>query len=439
MIFSVSHPLPLSLLCSESSSSIDASHSLSLKQQNYSKTPDGPPQPTHTAPANNNSHLPSSLAYDLSSKKVTSRTKKKQQLETTQRRRVSSFSRELSKHPLEVLKRRSVFGGWIQHTEQNRNQINKDYEPHISNENTLTDVTTKASSISPHKTMHVTTTTLEPPVAVVNRNRHMTAHRLSHASRESYHSPHTKTTNVVHEERDTYVESTSPLISPRRITMDLGVSFRDSSTSYHQLHLGGDVSAGRYTRVKPHIVHLPRHHLSISASSHRSARAYSEDESSIPSPEHGVELVACGESFSKVPETRFNHPKPEPIVENRTSVSPDYMLVGAHFTDDHLVLSDRGGNVVHHELNDTESDANIVPVSESNTAEPEQDIPKIESFDSKELLEKPASGVRAPPSTAAEEVQLSESEKFETAVQDTITEETEEVHNTVDDHSESSH
>ena len=43
------------------------------------------------------------------------------------------------------------------------------------------------------------------------------------------------------------------------------------------------------------------------------------------------------------------------------SVSPDYMLVGAHFTDNNLVLVDKEGKVIH-QLTDTEaeSDANII-------------------------------------------------------------------------------
>ncbi len=81
------------------------------------------------------------------------------------------------------------------------------------------------------------------------------------------------------------------------------------------------------------------------------------------------------------------------------SASPDFMLMGAHFTDNRLVLTDKKGKIVH-QLTETEFDANMLMVSDTDGAEPD-------------LLEVPRSGVRPPPATAVDDIRTSKLESSE--------------------------
>ena len=97
------------------------------------------------------------------------------------------------------------------------------------------------------------------------------------------------------------------------------------------------------------------------------------------------------------------------------SVSPDFMLVGAHFADNNLVLIDKDGRIIH-QLTDTEaeSDANIIAhLTELNgdstvnvEIEQHQMHSRVESSDVAtsvvQCASKPGTGMRAPPSTAVE-------------------------------------
>ena len=91
------------------------------------------------------------------------------------------------------------------------------------------------------------------------------------------------------------------------------------------------------------------------------------------------------------------------------STSPDFMLVGAHFAGDNLVLLDSEGQMIHH-LTDTESDANVSR-SEATmyglSSETEvQGAPSIEQTSPSREEEEEEGGVgegtRAPPPTAVQ-------------------------------------
>ena len=144
---------------------------------------------------------------------------------------------------------------------------------------------------------------------------------------------------------------------------------------------------------KFHIIHIPRHHLPSSAGSTYTQRPFSEEASTnIVTPEQGQHpQESHTTTVSTIPQN-----EPHPLKCHSPSVSPDYMLVGAHFSGDKLLILSNEGQVIH-QLTDTESDANLA-YSETSM---------IHNFDVPLLTcaETPPTGSRAPPPTAAANVQ----------------------------------
>ena len=110
-------------------------------------------------------------------------------------------------------------------------------------------------------------------------------------------------------------------------------------------------------------------------------------------------------------DSRVTPTKPPPAVQElhradsmrvQSSASPDFMLVGAHFTENRLVLEDRGGKIVHQLTDTDDSEANILHTDVNNEQEETEDLP--ESGSSTSVLEKTCSGVRPPPPTAMDDV-----------------------------------
>ena len=179
-------------------------------------------------------------------------------------------------------------------------------------------------------------------------------------------------------------------------------------------------------------IHVPRHHVSLTRNT--AVCPFSEE----TSPNHELETRAM---FLKRRERLYSREKTPRQLEHRQaslivdeaqirpSISPDYMLVGAHFSDNNLVLMDKDGRVIH-QLTDTEaeSDANIMAhLSEVNVNTtrlargPEhKEIPQVESFDYSEDVSQTTADVsrlststKAPPPTAMEVSMPSRTEEEE--------------------------
>ena len=195
-----------------------------------------------------------------------------------------------------------------------------------------------------------------------------------------------------------------PSASPRTVTFQAGIL-----GSLTEAELSSRVAARRKSPQSPkrssRVVHVPRHNPPASADSH-TLRPFSEEESSIvtssetkpiskpsvPSAPQPPEVPQSQESSSH----QLLHPRPE-------SLSPDCMLVGAHISGDQLVLLDGGSQIVH-QLTDTESDTNVLACAEAHAY-------VVYSTSSSEnpisgSLEPPCTGTRAPPSTASHGVKL---------------------------------
>ena len=146
-----------------------------------------------------------------------------------------------------------------------------------------------------------------------------------------------------------------PCISPRTVTFQGGVTKTEPEYQPHK---------------RAHVVHVPRHHLPTSAKAYTN-RPYSEETTYTP------EIIA-----SKTLEDQ------RPL-----SISPDYMLVGAQFSGNQLVLLNSEGQIIH-QLTETESEANVAMGFSETSVGGSSEIPVILCD------QKPPAGMRAPPSTA---------------------------------------
>ncbi len=246
-------------------------------------------------------HLLSSLTYDLSTKRL-SRTRKLPLPETK-----TSFSRELSKRPFELLRKNTRLGNLQPISENNR--------------------TFKPSLIGPG--------VIEIPRHSVRTTKsiELLLQRQANAAAE----------NTQLQEPD--IEEKQ--ISPRRINLKLSNEYLKAS----------DESQKRPT-------------------------------SRIPMPSFN----------SRNPFSEETTPRPLTTEQIRTDsqhallhlASPDFMLMGAHFTRDRLVLTDRAGKIVH-QLTEGDSEANMLVTSTD----------ELEACLLDEELVS-GSGLQPPPSTAVE-------------------------------------
>ena len=155
---------------------------------------------------------------------------------------------------------------------------------------------------------------------------------------------------------------------PSTILLQLNTDLDDQ----HESQPLSSVNAARRNRLTSHIMHMPRHHLLLPKST-VVVCPFSEE----ASPNHELEargllLKRRGESRlqSRGRQSRGNYRQENAVSADEhtvhppplSSVSPDYMLVGAHFSDNNLVLMDKEDGRIVHQLTDTEgeSDANII-------------------------------------------------------------------------------
>lgn len=255
--------------------------------------------------------------YDLSTKKLSKTTKKPPSPKT----RTTSFSRELSKRPFEVLQRKPSDSNRLQPLPENDTAIDGKFKPSL---------------------IHLAT--IQPPMHTVRSTTKSLDILLQRQSEE----------NIELSEANPEEEQQ---ISPRRINLELSQEF---------IATNQDSRCISQKRSKPRML-TPS--LSL-------PRPFSEDASTITTPKLLTPITEL-----KGVDSRLRLP----------SASPDFMLMGAHFTDNRLVLTDKKGKIVH-QLTDLDTNMLMVP-----------DIDGAEL----DLLEEPQSGVRPPPATAADDIRTS--------------------------------
>ena len=448
-------------LHSESSSCIDGTitrppHSTAHQTHTTDKSQKATTQPripipmaslshsTYLSTSSNTAHVPASLAYELSTHRVL------KPEPVRPRRRVSSFSRELSKRPLEVLRRRS---GQLYPRQQELlekthvpkiiTNIDGETEENLTRESEWSAL--KQSAKRHSYQMHLPTAEIEPPTDLPAAGvrpcyqpssadpilgNPPTHHQHTVEIRPSQVRFHRPPASAVHMDND---EENINFVGPPTTTVEDGGGFQPRVPSTILLQLNTDVDEqyeshplsgfeSRRSRHSGHVVHTPRHQL-LAPKSTVVVHPFSKE----ASPNHELEtrglLLKRRESALQSRERKsresyhqqsavsaehvHEHPPPLP------SVSPDYMLVGAHFADNNLVLVDKDGKIVH-QLTDTEgeSDANIIAhLSELNihtqTSIDQQVLPRMESLNFKEVqsaveASKPGTGMKAPPPTALE-------------------------------------
>ena len=403
------------------------------------------PHSTYPLTSPNTGHVPASLAYELSTRKIL------KPEPVRPRKRVSSFSRELSKRPLEVLRRRSG-----QLCIRQQELLEKIHVPKIA---TNTDGETEEKFIHVRESewsalkqsakrhsyqMHLPTAEIEPPTDLPAAGVHPcyqpssadptlgnppTHHQHTVETRPSQVRFQRPPTSAVHMDDEENIN----FVGPPTTSIEDGGGFQPRVPSTILLQLNTDIDEqyeshplpgfeSRRSRHGGHIVHTPRHQL-LAPKGKVVVCPFSEESS----PNHELEarsllLKRRGsalQSRERKSRERYHqqsavsaehvreHPPPLP------SVSPDYMLVGAHFADNNLVLVDRDGKIVH-QLTDTEgeSDANILAhLSEFNihtqTSIDQQVLPRMDSLNLEEgqsavEASKPGTGRKAPPPTALE-------------------------------------
>ena len=388
------------------------------------------PHSTYISTSSSNAHVPASLAYELSTHKVL----KPEPIRP--RKQVSSFSRELSKRPLEVLhvRRRSsqLYSRQqvLERIDVPKTVRDRDIEENFTRESELSapqPVNVKRRSCQ----MHLPTAEIEPPTDLPAGVRPCYQPSLDEPTQGNpptlQHTVETRPSqvrfdrNAMHVDDDnigptaTTTREDAGGFQPRVPSTILLQLHPDSNEQYYETH----PLSGR-SRHSGHIMHTPRHQLAAPKST-VVVCPFSEE----ASPNHELETRGlllkrresslqsrdrkCREGYRRQNVVTSEHEHP-PLLP---SVSPDYMLVGAHFTDNNLVLVDKDGRIIH-QLTDTEgeSDANIIAhLSELNVhtqiSVDQQVIPQIESLNSDENqseveASKPGTGMKAPPPTAME-------------------------------------
>ena len=396
---------------------------------------------------NNGSHVPSSLVHDLSTGKqyrtsehlyVTPPPSGKHTYAGaggggTRRRTFGSFSRELSRRPLEVLRRRCVRPSLEGVAESTGGPTQ---EESLRNRNETDSMRlTNAARVG-----LAAAQTYSPPLPLQKPSKHHPSPRASmdmavppppahgaagiHPSLAGTRYPHgnpvvprmpQKSSFFAEEEassilagpdhesavRTTLLAHPDPSsVSPRTVTFQAGVVGNLTEAEQLLSRAAAGMRSLQSLKRSSHVVYVPRHSLPASADSH-TLRPLSEEDSIVISPPETKHVPKSSATSAPRPaeDLRSRESSSHQLLQPRPdSLSPDYMLVGAHISGDQLVLRDGGSQIVH-QLTDTESDANILAHSESHShvahSSSTSGIPISGS------LETPGVGTRAPPSTAS--------------------------------------
>ena len=407
------------------------------------------PHSTYLSTLSNAAHVLASLAYELSTHKVL------KPEPVRPRRRVSSFSRELSKRPLEVLRRRSGQPTCTNATGQEEvlEKItvpkiisNEEIKESFARESEWTALNKQSAKRHSHQ-MHLPTAEIEPPTdlpaagarpyyqpslaADLMQGNPPTHHQYTVETKPAQVRFHKPPTSAVHNNIDDHHENID-FIGPPTATIEDGGGVQPRVPSTILLQLDADTEKqyelhplsgfdSRRSRLGGHVMHSPRHQL-LAPNSTVVVCPFSEE----ASPNHELETRGLllkrrenalqsrerksRESHRQQSAVSADHEHPPPLP---SSVSPDYMLVGAHFADNNLVLVDKDGKIVH-QLTDTEgeSDANIIAhpselnIHTQTSVEPHV-VLRMESLNSEKgpstvEVSKPGTGMQAHPPTALE-------------------------------------
>lgn len=426
------------LSSSESSSHIEEKNShltttFPSQQESSTADPTSPPPDSASSPS---TRVPSSLIYDLSSKTVRQASDHTYLVPPHQCKlyhsttmKLTSFSRELAKQPLKVLKRQQHNAAKVEKSQASKRDEHWQ-EMYCS--------TASGTRQNVHSTAPLSTT--KP--AALHHHLHPTRQHAKHHSPSNarnsfgntvvleipYEDPFTKgttelQTNVIKRThalnpRIPPVDNTLVLqqpeshpdvhsLSPRMVTFQAGVVGKGElcSEALHSKDQLVDAKlCGKVAQVCASTYHLP-----ISSN-----RTLSEGTATLYSLDFGEssQCRALSTTSQEIVHGSRTEPdgrvaQPETELQLRASASPDYMLVGAHFTGNHLVLMDSDGQVVH-QLTDTESEGNILASAGSNYDTSYGAITALEPSPTEtekgwqvEYTVTCDDGIRAPPSTAS--------------------------------------
>ena len=391
-----------------------------------------PPHLTHHS-TTQHTHLPASLAYELSTGRVLKRSPVR-----PNRRRVTSFSRELSKRPLEVLRRRP------NQVYSRQPMLEKILAPKAVRSGQREEGAAKEEPTAPLSQptkkrscqMHLPTAAIEPPTdlppgvrphyqrsfteTVLGNLPGISPTHYSHHYHQQQSTDTRPSHNPVSRQQDegSLTNQEEPAVLQPRVPSTIVMQLQQGDSAEQYKAPGLESRRSRYSHVLS-----PKHQLTAVP---RSTVVYPFSEETSPILEIETRaLLKRRESLStgsaKEKKSQEESRKDGLSVERehsdiQPSVSPDYMLVGAHFTDNNLVLVDKDGRIIH-QLTDTEaeSDANIIAhlsdLSEHSETDVhlEQQSTQVKCLDSNnsvssdaESASKPGTGVKAPPPTAVE-------------------------------------
>ena len=205
-------------------------------------------------------------------------------------------------------------------------------------------------------------------------------------------------------------------ISPRMVTFSSGViapgRHPGKGDAGSEQQLVGQAGGWRPGRKIAQATHPPKHHLPLLARLY-THRPFSEEGSPFtPDSDTLTQRNTLSATPDQTPlgedaKVEGSESQSEFELQRRALASPDHMLVGARFSGDQLVLVDGAGQVVH-QLTDTESDANILASTRSRsstsggTLELGSRAPATppHTHTEEEVVKLP-DGVRAPPPTAS--------------------------------------
>ncbi len=430
----------------------------------------------HNDHAHHSHHVPSSLVYDLSTRRIHRTTEVtfatpprvhsgRPRLEKGQdgQKRVSSFSRELSRRPLDALRKYPARRGGEEGGE--RGMTKTEEEPAhppptqadtASRDHQLTllvpdslftadpgNIGRRVGSISnarypygnpvvPRAHVPQRTSFGHPPLLTCTGRTAQSGAQLPSRVSDAAKSDRGKMGQKVFDN--------TLQISSRHFTFRAGVAAKSSSIEdIPRLQTPDAESNGQ---KKSHIVHFPRHSQLPPSTRSYSNRPFSEDASTVtPSPEmvyleetppkkqrskERSSPGASGVRTAKLLKPKLVNEEEQQVMDSGESeegnfnpshrppsISPDCMLVGARFSGNQLVLLNSEGRIVH-QLTETDSEANIAfseTCVEGRAALPSNKLPMTIAVQSlpppQQSLPPPPSrltGTRPPPPTAADGV-----------------------------------
>lgn len=385
------------LFCSESTSNTDGELHVQYLTASQNKHPSRVSQKSKPAsPYTVSDHLP---PYNLSCKQVHN-----SELGVAAQHRFSqltSFSRGLSIHPLDILKdyashQKAKLSGqpyMVDRKNDGWKEMGDDISGHIADMvDPIMQPPLRKHQLDPlnlHATGHMTyfhtRSSRQRKRRQNSRNERLQAHSRKVAR---------GTSNIIIP-LQTMSLATQP---PRTVTLKLDPNSEHSIPS----HRNKDV------KMTSRFISVPKSRYSPSCNRPQS---YSEDALSTGDD---TQLFARGKS-SKLSDSHSAGSLKHPVLQHLTSPSPDYMLVAANFTEGQLILTDKEGMVTQHlttetEESDTNIDSSMGGEEETGQTGGKQENPSKSAETCTYGQEEGASplnvGIRAPPPSAVDETEV---------------------------------